>query len=314
MMRALVLKDGLRFQPEAASPESGGDQVLVRIARAGICNTDLELRAGYMGFEGIPGHEFVGIAETGLWAGKRVVGEINVADGTCDLCLRGMRTQCRHRTTVGMSGHDGAFADYLALAAANLHEVPDGVSDDEAVFTEPLAAALQVLEAIHLSPRDRVVVIGAGKLGLLVAQVLALTGANLTVIARRERPRQLLERWRIPAVNAADLEDQRAQVIVDCTGTAEGFQLAQRLVEPRGTIVLKSTYTMVPSANLTRVAVDEVHVVGSRCGPFEAALRLLARRSVDVASMIDARYPIEQGMEAFARAAEPGALKVLLTF
>ncbi len=314
MMRALVLKDGLRFLPEVASPKTSGDQVLVRIARAGICNTDLELRAGYMGFEGIPGHEFVGIAETGAWAGKRVVGEINVADGTCDLCLRGMPTQCRNRTTVGISGHDGAFADYVALTAANLHEVPDGVTDEEAIFTEPLAAALQVLETIHVSLRDRVVVIGAGKLGLLVAQVLALTGADLAVIARRERPRQLLERWGIPAVTAANLEDQRAQVVVDCTGSAEGFELAQRLVEPRGTIVLKSTYTTVPSANLTRVAVDEVHVVGSRCGPFEAALRLLARRSVDVESMIDARYPLEQGLEAFSRAAEPGALKVLLTF
>ncbi len=314
MMRALVLSDGLYYDSDHAAPEISGDKVRVRITRAGICNTDLELMAGYMGFKGIPGHEFVGIAETGELAGKRVVGEINVADGSCDLCRRGVPSQCRHRTTVGISGHDGAFADYLALTAANLHVVPDEVSDDEAVFVEPLAAALQVLEAVHVSPRDRVIVIGAGKLGLLVAQVLALTGANVVVVARRERPQRLLEGWNIPHADADELDRQVAQAVVDCTGTSEGFALAQQLVEPRGTIVLKSTYTEVPKADLTRVAVDEVRVVGSRCGSFDAALRLLARKSIDVVSMIDARYPLEEGVQAFRRAAEPGTLKVLLTF
>jgi threonine dehydrogenase-like Zn-dependent dehydrogenase len=291
-----------------------GDQVAVRVTRAGVCNTDLELVAGYMGFRGILGHEFVGVAETGPWAGQRVVGEINVADGTCDLCQRGIPSQCRNRTTVGLAGHDGAFADVLALTSANLHAVPDSVSDDEAVFVEPLAAALQVLEALPISPRDRVVLIGAGKLGLLTAQVLALTGADLSVVIRRERPRRLLEAWGIPAVSADDLPAQRAQVVVDCTGTSEGFALAQDLVEPRGAVVLKSTYTEMPRANLTRIAVDEVRVIGSRCGPFDAALRLLARKNVDVVSLIEARYPIERGLQAFEHAARPGALKVLLEF
>lgn len=313
-MRALRLHDGVRYQADSPAPALEGDQVLIRITRAGICNTDLELMAGYKGFAGILGHEFVGVAETGDWAGRRVVGEINVADRTCDMCRRGIPSQCRHRRTVGIFNHDGAFADNLALTAANLYAVPDSVSDDEAVFVEPLAAALQVLEALHISPRDRVLVLGAGKLGLLTAQVLALTGADLAVVARRERPRKLLESWRIPAVQADDLQAQAAQVVVDCTGTSEGFALAQRLVEPRGAIVLKSTYTQIPVADLTRVAVDEVRVIGSRCGPFEAALRLLARKSVEVISMIDARFPIEDGVEALARAAQPGALKVLLTF
>lgn len=313
-MRALRLHGDVRYQVNYPEPVPEDDQVRIRITRAGVCNTDLELMAGYMGFEGILGHEFVGVAETGVWAGNRVVGEINVADRTCDMCQRGIPSQCRHRRTVGLFNHDGAFADYLALAAANLYVVPDSVSDDEAVFVEPLAAALQVLEAIHISPRDRVLVIGAGKLGLLVAQVLALTGANLAVVARRERPRQLLNGWRIPAVLADDLEANSAQVVVDCTGTSEGFALSQHLVEPRGAIVLKSTYTQVPAADLTRVAVDEVRVIGSRCGPFDAALRLLERKSVDVISMIDAYFPVEEGVEALARAAQPGALKVLLTF
>ncbi|MFN8377132.1 MAG: alcohol dehydrogenase catalytic domain-containing protein [Anaerolineae bacterium] len=291
-----------------------GNQVRIRVTRAGVCNTDLELVAGYMAFQGIPGHEFVGVAETGEWTGKRVVGEINVADGTCDLCQRGIPSQCRNRTTVGIDRHDGAFADEIALTAANLYVVPDSVSDDQAVFVEPLAAALQVLEALHISPRDRVVLIGAGKLGLLTAQVLALTGADLSVVVRRERPRRLLSRWGIQAVTADELPAQRAQVVVDCTGTSEGFGLAQRLVEPRGAIVLKSTYTEVPVANLTRVAVDEVRVIGSRCGPFDAALRLLARGMVDVTSLIEARYPIENALAAFEHAARPGALKVLLEF
>lgn len=313
-MRALVLDSGLTYEPDHPEPGLTGDQVRIRITRAGICNTDLELMAGYMRFRGIPGHEFVGVAETGPLAGRRVVGEINVADRTCDLCQRGMYSQCRHRTTVGIDRHDGAFADRMALTAANLLVVPDEVTDDEAVFVEPLAAALQVLEAVHITPNDRIALIGAGKLGLLVAQVLALTGANLSVVVRRERPRQLLEQWRIPAVTADELPLQRARVVVDCTGTSEGFALAQDLVEPRGTIVLKSTYTTVPQANLTRVAIDEVRVVGSRCGPFTAALRLLARKSVDVASLIDARYPLEDGIRAFEHAARHGALKVLLTF
>ncbi|MBL8147114.1 MAG: alcohol dehydrogenase catalytic domain-containing protein, partial [Anaerolineae bacterium] len=255
-MRALILDNALAYQAGWPEPVLAGDQVRIRVTRAGVCNTDLELVAGYMNFSGIPGHEFVGVAETGSWAGKRVVGEINVADGTCDLCQRGMSTQCRNRMTVGMHGHDGAFADVMALTAVNLHAVPDTVSDDQAVFAEPLAAAVQVLEALHVSPRDRVVLIGAGKLGLLTAQVLALTGADLSVVVRRERPRRLLEGWGIRAVTADELPAQRAQVVVDCTGTSEGFALAQSLVEARGAIVLKSTYTGLPVADLTRVAVD----------------------------------------------------------
>lgn len=313
-MRALVLGGALAYHSGWPEPVLAGDQVRVRITRAGICNTDLELVAGYMSFRGIPGHEFVGMAESGDWAGRRVVGEINVADGTCDLCRRGIPSQCRHRTTVGIDRHDGAFADVMALTAANLHAVPDGVSDDQAVFVEPLAAALQTLEALHISPRDRVILIGAGKLGLLTAQVLALTGADLAVVARRERPRRLLEQWGIRVVTADELPAQQAQVVIDCTGTREGFALAQNLVEPRGAIVLKSTYTEMPVANLTRIAVDEVRVIGSRCGPFEAALRLLERGVIDVTSLIEARYPIDEGMAAFEHAARPGALKVLLEF
>jgi threonine dehydrogenase-like Zn-dependent dehydrogenase len=310
-MQALIYDGSLRLA-DVPDPLPMGDQALLKIRTAGVCNTDLELVAGYMDFSGILGHEFVGEVVKGELAGRRVVGEINVADGTCDLCQRGVPSQCRNRTTVGIAGHPGVFANYLALTARNLHVVPDGVSDDAAVFVEPLAAALQVIEAVHVSPRQRVVVIGAGKLGLLVAQVLKLTGANLSVVVRREKPAQLLNKWGIAAVESGELPPQRAQVVIDCTGNAEGFAQAIELVEPRGTIVLKSTYVGVPQADLTRVAVDEVRVIGSRCGPFEAALRLLQHQLVDVESMVERHFPLSDGLAAFEYAAQPGKLKVLL--
>lgn len=314
-MRAVVYdQDGLRLEKQVRIPEPAADQALLRIRQAGICNTDLELVAGMYNFSGSLGHEFVAdvVAGPAEWLGRRVVGEINVADGTCDMCQQGIPSQCRDRTTVGIDRHPGAFADYLTLTTANLHAVPDSVSDDAAVFVEPLAAALQVIEAVHVSPRDRVIVVGAGKLGLLVARVLQLTGADIRVVVRREKPAQLLANWGIPAARVDELETQRAQVVVDCTGNAGGFATALDLVEPRGTLVLKSTYRGLPQADLTRVVVNEVRVVGSRCGPFEAALRLLEANLVDVTALIDARYDLSDALVAFDRAKQPGMLKVIL--
>lgn len=304
----------LRLDTTVPKPEPTSEQSLLKIRRAGICNTDLELMAGYKEFSGILGHEFVAEVVGGELAGRRVVGEINVTDGTCEMCQRGIPSQCLNRNAIGIDDHPGAFADYLALVSRNLYPVPDDVSDDMAVFVEPLAAALQVTEGVHISPRDRVVLIGAGKLGLLVAQVLKLTGADLSVVVRREKPAALLQKWGIRAVTADELSRRSAQVVVDCTGNAEGFAQALELVQPRGTIVLKSTYVGTPAANLTRVAVDEIRVVGSRCGPFDAALRLLSHGLIDTESMIDGRYSIDAALAAFDHAAKPGALKVLLEF
>lgn len=314
-MRALVYDGSLALQ-DLPTPQPSAEQVLLKLRVAGICNTDLELIRGYMGFSGVLGHEFVAEVAQGTpeWVGQRVVGEINVTNGDCDFCRRGIPSQCRHRTTVGIFQHQGAFADYLPLSVRNLHRVPEAVSDDAAVFTEPVAAALQILEALHVSPRDRVVLIGAGKLGMLCAQVLQLTGADLSVIVRRERQAQLLANWGIRAVSREEVPPAQAQVVVDCTGTAEGFAEALSLVEPRGAIVLKSTYQGIPQADLTRIAVDELRVIGSRCGPFDAALRLLARQMIDVEPLIEARYPLGEGLRAFDHAAQKGALKILLDF
>lgn len=312
-MRALVF-DGhaLHFDPAHPTPGPPPGHVLIRVTHAGICNTDLELVKGYMGFRGILGHEFVGVAESGPLQGQRVAGEINLACGKCPTCLAGMPTQCPNRTTLGIDRHDGAFADYLTLPAENLHPLPDAVSDEQAVFVEPLAAALQTLHLTHISPHQRVVLIGAGKLGLLTAQVVALTGCDLTVIARHARQFDLLAGWGIRAAEEGSLAPRSADVVIDCTGTAEGFATALNIVRPRGAIHLKSTYHGLPQADLTRVVVDEVQVHTSRCGPFAAAIRLLARGLIDVEALIDARYPLAEGVTAFEHAAQKGALKVIL--
>lgn len=314
-MRALGLTDdGLIFRPDWPSPVLQTGQALLKIRLAGICNTDLELVKGYMHFRGVLGHEFVGQVVDGApeWLGARVVGEINVPCGQCDLCLEGVPSQCRNRVTVGLRGHDGAFSDVLALQTSVLHRVPDTVTDEQAVFVEPLAAAFQILEAAHISPRHDVVLIGAGKLGLLCAQVLKLTGARVRVVVRRDAQAQMLERWGIEAVRITEVQANRAHIVIDCTGTAEGFSMALGLVRPRGSIVLKSTYVGLPQADLTRVVVDEIRVIGSRCGSFEAALRALAHGLIDTQSLIEARYELAEGVAAMESAARAGALKILL--
>jgi threonine dehydrogenase-like Zn-dependent dehydrogenase len=321
-MRALRFDDTLNLNGNEPDPVLHSDEALIKLRLAGICHTDLELTRGYMGFKGILGHEFVGelVHDAGNWkAGQRVVGEINVACGSCDLCHEGVPSQCRNRSTLGIVDYPGVFADYLRLPIRNLYTVPDSVPDEAAVFTEPLAAALQVTELTPIRPSDRVILIGAGKLGLLIAQVLQRTGCDLTVIARQPRPIALLEKWQIPFVDMRQdraltgITPHLADIVVDSTGSAEGFATALNLICPRGTIVLKSTYASLPQADLTRVVIDEIKVVGSRCGPFAAALRMMESRQVDVQSLIEKCYPLDEAFAAFQYAAGSGVLKVLLT-
>lgn len=313
-MRALIYDGTLRLDTTVPDPDVDTGQLLLKIRQAGICNTDLELIAGMYEFSGILGHEFVAEVVQGAddLLGKRVVGEISVVCENCDFCHQGIPSQCRNRKTVGIRNYYGAFADFLPLPRRNLHIVPDSVSDTAAVFVEPLAAALQVPEAIHISPRDRIVVIGVGKLGMLVAQVLKLTGADVVAVVRREKQAKLLENWGIPAVEKLDLPQERADIVVDVTGQAGGFADSLDLVRSRGTIVLKSTYHGLPQVDMTQVAVREISVIGSRCGPFDAALRLLDSGVVDVESLIDARYSLNDSIAAIAQAREKGVLKVLL--
>lgn len=313
-IRAVVYEDRLQVI-EREPPVAGPDEALIRLRLGGICNTDLELVRGYQGFRGTLGHEFVGkvIAGPREWLGARVVGEINVGCGACEWCRRGVPTHCSNRRVLGIADYDGAFADLFRLPVANLHRVPENVADEEAVFAEPLAAACQVLDSAHIRPSERVVLLGAGKLGLLAAQVLGLVGCDLAVVVRHERQARMVAGWGLLPVQRDDLRDGEADVVVDCTGTPEGLRDALRLVRARGTVLLKSTYAGPATVDLAPLVVNEVRVVGSRCGPFGAALRLLERRLVDVLPLIEARYPLAQAQDAFARAAQPGTLKVLLT-
>jgi len=315
-MRALVCDRGLRYDPAYPEPPLPSGEALVRVRLAGICNTDVELVRGYMGFQGVLGHEFVGEvvqAPDPAWLGKRVVGDINAACYACATCRAGRHTHCPHRTTLGIFRRDGAFADFLRLPLLNLYPVPDVVPDEQAVFVEPLAAACEILEQVTIRPTDRVVVLGDGKLGLLVSAVLRLTGADLRLVGRHPDKLAIAAAWGVAVQHGgADLPAGSADVVVECTGSPTGFALARKLLRPRGTLVLKSTYHGDLPVDMSALVVDEITLVGSRCGPFAPALRLLESGLVDPTPLISARYALSGGEAAFARAVEPGALKVLL--
>jgi threonine dehydrogenase-like Zn-dependent dehydrogenase len=270
-----------------------------------------------MGFRGVLGHEFVGEVlespDKDLHK-QRVVGEINIVCGRCDLCLAGLSTHCRKRTVLGILNHNGAFADHVRLPAANLHILPPTIDDDQAVFVEPLAAAFQVLKQIKLDGRRWVTVLGDGRLGLLVAQVLQTVGCPVRVIGKHAEKLALCEKWSIRSRPVADIVPRHDQdVVVDCTGSPAGFELAMQMVRPRGTIVLKSTFAAGKPLNLAPLVIDEITVIGSRCGPFKEAIRALSQKQIDVVSLIHRRMKIEQGVEAMKLAKQPGVLKVLLT-
>jgi threonine dehydrogenase-like Zn-dependent dehydrogenase len=316
-MRALWLENRiLNLREDVPLPAPPAGEALVRVRLAGVCNTDLELVRGYYPYAGVPGHEFVGVVQTAAaapeWNGRRVVGEINAACGACETCRAGRRTHCERRTVLGIVARDGAFATHLRLPTENLHAVPDEVPDEVAVFTEPTAAALEIQTQVQIGAADRVVVIGAGKLGHLVAQTLATTGCDLLAVGRSPRPLALLAARGIRTGTAPDVAERRADVVVECTGNPEGLEMARRAVRPRGTIVLKSTYHGRASIDMAPFVVDEITLVGSRCGPFAPALALLAQGAVDPRPLVEARYGLGDAVAAFAHASRPGALKVLV--
>ncbi len=320
-MRALIFdsqsgdKPRLRLARDLAIPEPPPGEVRVRTVLAGICNTDLEVVRGYAAYEGVLGHEFVGIvdsAEDRALVGQRVVGVINASCGVCPTCLAGRASHCPTRTTLGIHSRAGVLADYFCLPARNLYRLPAGLPDEAAVFTEPLAAACQVLEQVHVRPTDRVLVIGDGKLGLLVAQVVALTGCDLTVIGRHPEKLAILSARDIRTHLDGDDIEGNADLIVECAGQPGGFQRARELLRPRGTLVLKSTYHGLVEADLSKLVVDEIQVVGSRCGPFAPAISLLSQGLVDVLWLIEAEYSLDEAMAAFEHAGRRGALKVLV--
>lgn len=317
MMQSVWLEDGqVSVRNTTPLPSPPISEALVRVRLAGICATDLELIKGYYPYQGILGHEFVGEIAAAPAAperiGQRVVGEINAYCGYCEHCLAKRPTHCSHRTVLGIVNRDGAFAEYLRLPLANLISVPECVTDEQAVFTEPLAAALEIQEQTSILPGSRVLVIGAGRLGQLIAQTLFLTGCELRVVVRHAKQRRLLEQLGILAMGEADISARTMDIVVEATGSEAGLQLACRAIRPRGTIVLKSTYQGMASFDFSTLVVDEITLIGSRCGSFLPALQLLANRQIDPLPLIEARYPLYQALQALAEASRPGTLKVLL--
>ncbi|MEI8196272.1 MAG: alcohol dehydrogenase catalytic domain-containing protein [Phycisphaerae bacterium] len=325
-MRALTFDTSVKYRQYHPDPTPGPDDALIQVQLAGLCQTDLEIARGYMGFKGILGHEFVGTvlksADTKL-VGQRVVGEINCVCGHCDMCLGGLSAHCRNRSVLGISQRDGAFADLLVLPNRNLHVVPKNISDEEAVFTEPLAAAVQILRQVKVEKRSRVTVLGDGRLGQLVVQVIRQAGVGggtpVTLVGHHAGKLALAERLggggTVSVCLEKDLQPRHDQdLVVDCTGSAAGVLLALRLLRPRGTLVLKTTVAAGVPLNLSPLVIDEITVVGSRCGPFRDALALLAQKQVDVSGLISRRVKIDAAEELFTSPLGADTLKVLIRF
>lgn len=330
-MRALIYENNaLKLDRNHPQPELPDGEALVKVSLTGICNTDLEITRGYMNFSGVLGHEFVGVVEKiarqagasipHSLVGKRVVGEINAAcrQADCWYCSRSMHSQCPKRTTLGILGRSGAFAEYLTLPVENLHVVPENVSDAEAVFVEPLAANFEILEQIHLKPTESVVILGDGKMGQLAAQVLTLSGCEVMMVGKHKEKLALAEQrgvhtYLLENPQTFSLENhRRVDIVVECTGSAQGLEMALRLVRARGTLVLKSTVSDKSLLHLAPIVIDEICVQGSRCGPFAPALRALSQKLIDVRPFISEEYSLDEGVAAFSRAAQKGALKVLM--
>ncbi len=316
-MKGLYFSNGkLAFRADLPMPQRKPGEALVKVLKAGICRTDLEIAAGYMHFTGVPGHEFVGTVEEaddkGL-IGARVTGEINCGCGKCEYCERDEQAHCVSRTVLGIAGRDGAFAEYLTLPERNLHQIPEYMSDAEAVFIEPLAAAYRITEQVPVRSMA-VLVLGDGKLGILIAQALEVLRANVTLCGRHKKKLDILKGKNIATLLEGELKPgKKYEVVVDATGRPEGVKKALGFVRPRGNLILKTTIA-APTAeiDLNHIVINEISVIGSRCGPFVHALALMETGQITLEPMIEASYPLEEGLKAFEHAARPGALKVLV--
>ena len=312
----------MKFVDDYPVPEPGEKEALIRVSMAGICNTDIEITRGYLGFHGVMGHEFVGIVERASehaadLINKRVVGEINCGCGACDYCRAGLQKHCPSRTTLGIRGRDGVFAEYTTLPASNLYVVPDSISDEEAIFTEPLAAAYEIQEQVEIKPTYTILVLGDGKLGLLCALALNLSGAQVTLAGKHDKKLNIAGSQHIQTVNiATDKPDKERKydIVVEATGSVDGFETALRCIKPRGTIVLKSTTASSRKINLAPLVLDEITLIGSRCGPFKTAIEVLTQKRINVKPLISGLYTMENAQKAFEEARKTENLKILIDF
>jgi len=316
-MRALWLENQLlSFRDDLPIPQPSDDEVLIKVISAGICATDLELIKGYYSFNGIPGHEFVGLVVMSpsdpYWLNKRVVGEINISCRECETCLRGNHNHCEQRKVLGIKGKNGAFAEYLTLPIGNIHALPDTISNDKAVFTEPLAAAMQILKQVNINSTNKVLIIGAGRLGQLIARVIQQQHCDLQVVVKYDDQKELLDDLGIQTISESNVTLGKFDIVVDASGSKSGIDTALKAVRPRGIVVMKSTTADTMNVNLSQIVVNEVTIIGSRCGPFKPVLTLLETEKIDPLTMISARYPIGSGLTAFQKAVEPGVMKVII--
>lgn len=316
-MKAVVFKNNRLFLDENYPiPVRKSGEVLIKVNLCGICNTDKEITKGYMGFEGILGHEFVGTveeAETPLLIGKRVVGEINLGCGKCPECLSGMIRHCKNRDTLGILRKDGCFAQYLTLPEENIFVIPDEVTDEEAVFTEPLAAALEISEQLHIEPSNKVAITGDGKLGLLCALALNCGAFEVTLIGKHPEKLKIAEAQGVKTTLVSEINpENQFDVVVEATGSVDGFENSLNLVKPRGVLVLKSTVAASKELNLAPIVINEITVLGSRCGRFAPALNLLKKKSVDVKPLISGIFPLSSALEAFEADLRKDTIKILL--
>jgi len=320
-MFTFAVRDGKLHKQEKKIPRRKPGWAVVRVRLAGICNTDIEILRGYHAFRGTPGHEFVGevvdCAEQ-KWMGRRVVGEINIScqglgrKTKCDFCRRGIPTHCEYRRVLGIIEHDGAFAEYLTLPLCNLHKVPDGVSDEDAVFAEPLAAACEILEQVSIRNHREAAVLGDGKLAQLIARVLVAAGPKVTMFGKHANKLVLARKTGINTMRAGSNSKKRWTMVVEATGSPKGFEQALAMLAPRGTLVLKSTFHGAAQFATWPIVVNEISVVGSRCGPFRPALEMLRRGKVDPRPMISRVFPLREAAAAIIYAQRPGVMKVLL--
>ena len=323
-MKALVFDKELKLEDDYPVPGPHAGEVLIKTRMVGICNTDFEITKGYMGYKGVLGHEFTGEViegdgsfDTTGWLGKRVVGEINCGCGSCELCTRGLARHCMARQTLGIWQKDGCFSEFFTLPVANLIEVPDNVSDEEAVFTEPIAAAMEIFEQLHIKPADKVALLGDGKLGLCISLVLSAMNVDFVHIGKHENKLVISRATGAETMLLDKLDrkhDKSFDIVIEATGSVGGFETSLLLVKPRGVLVLKSTIAAKEGLNLAPVVIDEITVLGSRCGQFAPAIRLLERKAIDVKPLITAVLPFDRAIEGFEKNKQKDTLKVLLKF
>ena len=313
-----IFNNQLAYRTDVSQPSLAEDEALIKLSVAGICATDLELVKGYAGFTGILGHEFVGIVEAVAndkdrhWLNQRVVGSINIGCTHCETCINQGPEHCLHRKVLGIRDKDGVFADFFSLPVRNLFAVPDSVADECAVFTEPLAAALRVVEQMDSIAPQTIAVIGPGRLGLLIGKVLALAEYDVVMLGRSESSINLPAQWQLKTGLIHDVPDNSFACVVDATGQSAGFENALRIVRPRGCLILKSTFSSIEPVDLSKVVVSEINIMGSRCGPFDKALTLLTENTIPIEAMIDGQYLLKDHLAAFDHAAQKGIRKILL--